>query len=74
MGLIQDADAVEIRKRLEEVVNPVTIIHFTQELNLELGAETLQLMKELAATFRQALASGLQLPTRQREGGAVRSG
>ena len=48
MGLIQDADAVEIRKRLEGVVNPVTIVHFTQELNLELGAETLQLMKELA--------------------------
>jgi len=48
MGLIQDADAVEIRKRLQEVVNPVTIVHFTQELNLELGAETLQLMKELA--------------------------
>jgi len=47
MGLIQDADAVEIRKRLQEVVNPVTIIHFTQELNLEFGAETLQLMKEL---------------------------
>jgi len=48
MGLIRDADAVEIRKRLEEVENPVTIIHFTQELNLELGAETLQLVKELA--------------------------
>ncbi|MGD0129734.1 MAG: hypothetical protein ABSF46_30805 [Terriglobia bacterium] len=48
MGLIQDADAVEIRKRLQEVVNPVTIIHFTQDLNLEFGAETLQLMKELA--------------------------
>jgi len=48
MGLIQDADAVEIRKRLEEVVSPVTIVHFTQELSLELGAETLQLMKELA--------------------------
>ena len=48
MGLIQDADAIEIRKRLQEVVDPVTIIHFTQELNLELGAETLQLMKELA--------------------------
>ena len=48
MGLIQDADAVEIRRRLQEVVNPVTIVHFTQELNLELGAETLQLMKDLA--------------------------
>jgi len=48
MGLIQEADAVEIRRRLQEMVSPVTIIHFTQELNLELGAETLQLMKELA--------------------------
>ena len=48
MGLIQEADAVEIRQRLQEMVNPVTLIHFTQELNLELGAETLQLMKELA--------------------------
>jgi alkyl hydroperoxide reductase subunit AhpF len=49
MGLIQDEDALEIRQRLQEMVGPVKLIHFTQELNLELGAETLQLVKELAA-------------------------
>jgi alkyl hydroperoxide reductase subunit AhpF len=48
MRLIQDEDAVEIRQRLQEMVSPVTIVHFTQELNLELGAEALQLVKELA--------------------------
>lgn len=48
MGLIQDADAVEIRHRLQEMVSPVTLVHFTQELNLEYGADTLRLMKELA--------------------------
>jgi alkyl hydroperoxide reductase subunit AhpF len=49
MGLITEQDAVEIRQRLQEMAGPVTLIHFTQELNLELGAETLQLMKELVA-------------------------
>src|SRR5208282_2530455 len=48
MGLIQDEDAVEIRRRLQQMVSPVKLVHFTQELNLELGAETLQLVKELA--------------------------
>jgi glutaredoxin-like protein len=48
MGLIRDEDAVEIRERLQQMVNPVKLVHFTQELNLELGAETLQLVKELA--------------------------
>ena len=49
MGLITEQDAVEIRQRLQEMAGPVTLIHFTQELGLELGAETLQLMKELVA-------------------------
>jgi len=49
MGLIQDEDAVEIRQRLQQMVGPVKLIHFTQELNLELGPETLQLVKELTA-------------------------
>ena len=49
MGLICDEDAAEIRQRLQEMVSPVKLIHFTQELNLELGAEALQLMKDLAA-------------------------
>jgi alkyl hydroperoxide reductase subunit AhpF len=49
MGLIRDEDAVQIRERLHQMVNPVKLVHFTQELNLERGAETLQLVKELAA-------------------------
>jgi len=49
MGLIREEDAFDIRQRLQEMASPVTLVHFTQELNLELGAETLQLMKELAA-------------------------
>ena len=48
MGLISDGDAVEIRERLSEMVNPVRLIHFTQELGLEYGRETKQLMEELA--------------------------
>jgi len=49
MGMIRDEDAAQIRERLQQMVNPVKLVHFTQELNLELGEETLQLMKELAA-------------------------
>ena len=48
MGLIRDEDAAQIRERLQQMVKPVRLVHFTQELNLELGAETLQLVKELA--------------------------
>jgi glutaredoxin-like protein len=48
MGLLRDEDAVEIRRRLEEMTAPVKIIHFTQELNLEYGAETRQVLEELA--------------------------
>lgn len=49
MGLIRDEDVVEIRRRLEAMVNPVKLIHFTQELNLEYGAEAKQLVEEVAA-------------------------
>jgi len=48
MPLIREEDAALIRERLEPMVNPVRLLHFTQELNLALGAETLQLLKELA--------------------------
>ena len=48
MGLIRDEDAVEIRERLKEMVNPVRLVHFTQELNLEYGREARQLLEELA--------------------------
>jgi alkyl hydroperoxide reductase subunit AhpF len=47
MGLIGDADALEIRERLREMVNPVRLIHFTQELNLEYGREARLLIEEL---------------------------
>ena len=48
MGLIGDADAQEIRERLSAMINPVRLIHFTQELNLEYGREAKQLVEELA--------------------------
>jgi glutaredoxin-like protein len=48
MGLIREEDAVEIRQRLKEMVNPVKLIHFTQELSLEYGRETQQLLQELS--------------------------
>ena len=49
MGLIGDDDGVQIRERLQELVNPVKLIHFTQELNLEYGRESRQLLEELTA-------------------------
>lgn len=49
MGLLRDEDAVEIRRRLSTMPAPVKIIHFTQELNLEYGPETRQVLEELAA-------------------------
>jgi len=48
MGLIRDEDAAEIREQLKAMVNPVKLVHFTQELNLEYGRETKQLIEELA--------------------------
>ncbi len=47
MGLLRDTDVVGIRERLEGMVNPVKLVHFTQELNLEYGAEAKQLLEEL---------------------------
>jgi alkyl hydroperoxide reductase subunit AhpF len=48
MGLLRDSDIAEIRARLQQMVNPVKLVHFTQELNLEYGRETRQLLEELA--------------------------
>jgi glutaredoxin-like protein len=48
MGLLRDEDALEIRERLREMINPVRLVHFTQELNLEYGRETKQLLEEVA--------------------------
>jgi glutaredoxin-like protein len=49
MGLIGDEDAVEIRGKLQQMVDHIKLVHFTQELNLEYGREAQQLLKELAA-------------------------
>jgi glutaredoxin-like protein len=53
MGLIRDSDAAEIRQRLQEMVHPVRLVHFTQELNLEYGREARQLLEELAGLSDQ---------------------
>ena len=49
MAIIRDDDAVEIRERLAGMVEPVKLVHFTQELNLEYGRETRMLLEEVAA-------------------------
>jgi len=48
MALLRDEDAAEIRRRLSEMAAPVKMIHFTQELNLEYGRETREVLEELA--------------------------
>lgn len=47
MGLLRDSDVAEIRERLAGMVNPVKLVHFTQELDLEYGREARQLLEEL---------------------------
>ena len=49
MELIREQDAAEIRERLKDIQNPVRLVHFTQELNLEYGREAKLLLNELAA-------------------------
>jgi glutaredoxin-like protein len=49
MGLIRDEDAAQIRERLKDLVNSVKLVHFTQELNLEYGRETRQLLEDVTA-------------------------
>ncbi len=49
MALIREEDATEIRQRLSAMVDPVKLIHFTQEINIEYGRATQQLLEELAA-------------------------
>ncbi len=48
MGMLSDQDITEIRARLQGMVNPVKLVHFTQELNVEFGREARELSKELA--------------------------
>jgi glutaredoxin-like protein len=48
MPLLHDEDAAQVRERLKEMVNPVRLIHFTQELDLDYGREAKMLVEELA--------------------------
>ena len=48
MALLRESDVEEIGERLQGMVSPVKLVHFTQELNLEYGRETRQLLEELA--------------------------
>jgi glutaredoxin-like protein len=48
MALLRDTDVAEIRERLKGITNPVKLVHFTQELNLEYGHEARQLLEELS--------------------------
>ncbi|MGD0225359.1 MAG: hypothetical protein ABSF71_23775 [Terriglobia bacterium] len=47
MTLLRESDVAEIRERLEGMVSPVKLVHFTQELNLEYGREARELLEEL---------------------------
>lgn len=49
MSLLRDEDSIEIRQRLQGMVNPVKLVHFTQEMNLEYGREARELLNELIA-------------------------
>ena len=49
MGLIGEEVAAEIRQRLNAMAAPVQLVHFTQELNLQYGRETREVLEELAA-------------------------
>jgi glutaredoxin-like protein len=49
MGLIGEEVASEIRQRLGGMAAPVRMVHFTQELDLQYGRETREVLEELAA-------------------------
>lgn len=49
MSLLNDENLVQVRERLKEMADPVRIIHFTQELNLEYGREARELLEDVAA-------------------------
>jgi alkyl hydroperoxide reductase subunit AhpF len=53
MSLLSEQDAIEVRERLKPMIAPVRLVHFTQELNLEYGRETRELLEELAGLSSQ---------------------
>ncbi len=53
MSLLREQDAIEVRERLKAMTSPVRLVHFTQELNLDYGRETKQLLEELSGLSDQ---------------------
>lgn len=51
--MLREQDATEVRERLKSMTSPVRLVHFTQELNLDYGRETKQLLEELAGLSDQ---------------------
>jgi alkyl hydroperoxide reductase subunit AhpF len=51
--MLREQDAAEVRERLKSMTSPVRLVHFTQELNLDYGRETKQLLEELAGLSDQ---------------------
>ena len=49
MALISEGVAAEVRQQFNAMVNPVRLVHFTQEINLEYGREARELLQEVAA-------------------------
>ena len=49
MGLMSEEVAAEVRQQLKAMVDPVRLVHFTQELSLEYGREARELLEEVAA-------------------------
>jgi alkyl hydroperoxide reductase subunit AhpF len=49
MGLLSQQDLEGVLERLQSMVDPVRLVHFTQEMSLEYGREARQLLEELVA-------------------------
>lgn len=49
MAILDESGTAQVRERLQGMTHPVKLIHFTQELNLEYGRETRELLGGLAA-------------------------
>lgn len=48
MSLIREEDKSAISDVLKAMVNPVRLVHFTQEINLQYGREARELLQDLA--------------------------
>ncbi len=49
MAILQEKDRAEVAKQLENMVEPVKIVYFTQELECQYCRETRELLEELAS-------------------------